>query len=63
MTYTRPDDITVSEDCCYTFDTWEELVKSENEETYPLTEEQLKEMVGKNIWQLPNGRWCWDVTY
>lgn len=40
----------------YTFKSWTELVESEKEEgELALTEEQLKNEVGRTIFQLPNG--------
>ena len=46
---------------CFRFPTWEDLLASEMEETYPLTEEEIKEMVGEFIWQEPDGTWIWYV--
>lgn len=62
MIFIRPDGKRVIEDAVYVFDTWIELVESENEETYPLTENELKELIGKDIWQLPDGKYVWDVS-
>jgi hypothetical protein len=44
----------------YTYKTWEDLVKSEEEQTDGLTEKECQEELGKTIWQLPCG---WYVQY
>lgn len=48
------------DDNFYTYKTWEELIKSEEEQPDGLTEEECKEQLGKSIWQLPCG---WYVQY
>lgn len=44
----------------YTYRTWEELVKSEEEQSNGMTEEECKENRNINIWRLPCG---WYVQY
>lgn len=44
----------------YTYRTWEELVKSEEEQSEGMTEEECMENMDINIWQLPCG---WYVQY
>lgn len=44
----------------YTYATWDELVKSEKDNTDGLTEEECKEQLNETIWQLPCG---WYVQY
>lgn len=44
----------------YTYHTWEDLVESEKEQNYGLTEEECRERLNKSIWQLPCG---WYVQY
>ena len=44
----------------YTFHTWEELVKSEAEQSDGLTESECEAEIGVTIWQLPCG---WYVQY
>lgn len=44
----------------YTYKTFEELVKSEEEQSDGLTLEECKEQINKSIWQLPCG---WYVQY
>ena len=54
------DYIKVYDDNFFTFATWEELLKSEEECADGLTELECKEQIGKSIWQLPCG---WYVQY
>ena len=57
----NPDDyIRMYDDSFYTYFTWEDLVKSELEQTNGLTEEECKEELNQTIWQLPCG---WYVQY
>ena len=44
----------------YTYKTWEALIKSEEDQTDGLTEEECKEELNHTIWQLPCG---WYVQY
>lgn len=44
----------------YTYWTWEELVKSEEEQNNGFTKEECEEQLNKSIWQLPCG---WYVQY
>ena len=54
------DYINMYDDSFYTYWTWEALVKSEAEQSNGLTEEECKEELNENIWQLPCG---WYVQY
>lgn len=54
------DYISMYDENFYTYETWNDLLKSENECSDGLTEEQCKEQIGKSIWQLPCG---WYVQY
>lgn len=43
---------------CFTFENWDELLKSENEmNEFKLSEQQLKELIGSKIFQLDCGYW------
>lgn len=48
------------DDNFFTFETWEELIESEREQPYGLTEKECKEQMNKSIWQLSCG---WYVQY
>ena len=48
------------DDNFFTFATWEELLKSEEECADGLMELECKEQIGKSIWRLPCG---WYVQY
>lgn len=52
------------DDCFYTYQTWEELVESENDQSDGLSEEELKKELEDDehdsVWQLPCG---WYVQY
>lgn len=53
---TPADYVNLYDGCFFTFKSWAELVESEKEEgEFALTEEQLKEQIGRTIFQLPNG--------
>lgn len=54
------DYVTMYDDNFYTYKTFEELVKSEEEQTDGLTLEECKEQLNNSIWQLPCG---WYVQY
>ena len=54
------DYIKVYDDNFFTFATWEELLKSEEECADGLMELECKEQIGKSIWRLPCG---WYVQY
>lgn len=57
----EPEDyIFMYDDNFYTYWTWEELVKSEEEQNNGLTEEECVEELGKTIFKLPCG---WYVQY
>lgn len=45
----------------YHFKTWKALMDSEKEETYPFTEEECKQFIGKDIFQLSDGSWVWFI--
>lgn len=57
---TPEDYINMYDDNFYTYQTWEALVKSEEEQNEGLTEEECKEQLNHTIWQLPCG---WYVQY
>lgn len=57
---TPEDYILMYDDNFYTYHTWEALVKSEEDQTDGLTEEECKEELNHTIWQLPCG---WYVQY
>ena len=61
---TADDYIDMYDDCFYTYQTWEELVESENDQSDGLTEEELKKELEDDehgsVWQLPCG---WYVQY
>jgi len=48
------------DDNFYTYQTFDELVKSEEEQSDGLTREECVEQLNKSIWQLPCG---WYVQY
>ena len=54
------DYINMYDDSFYTYWTWEELVRSEEEQSNGMTEEECKLYMGTTIWQLPCG---WYVQY
>lgn len=57
---TPEDYINMYDDNFYTYQTWEALVESEEEQNEGLTEEECKEQLNHTIWQLP----CeWYVQY
>lgn len=47
--------VKVYDDTFYTYQTWAELILSENEQSDGLSEEQCKSELGSSIWQLPCG--------
>lgn len=57
---TWKDYVNMYDDNFYTYCTWEELVRSEVEQNYGLTEEECKNELDKTIWRLPCG---WYVQY
>lgn len=54
------DYVKMYDDNFYTYQTFNELVESEKEQSDGLTEEQCKDQIDKSIWQLPCG---WYVQY
>lgn len=57
---TEEDYIKMYDDNFYTYQTWEQLVKSELEQSDGLTEDECKEEINHSIWRLP----CrWYVQY
>lgn len=57
---TPEDYIRMYDDSFYTYWTWEELIKSEAEQSNGLTREECEEQLNETIWQLPCG---WYVQY
>lgn len=56
---TADDYIRFYEDSCLTFTSWEELVESEKEETVGLSEEELLNLIGSIVYELPCGWFVW----
>ncbi len=54
------DYVKMYDDHFYTYQTWEDLIKSELECADGLTEEECKEEINISIWKLPCG---WYVQY
>lgn len=55
------DYVSMYDDNFYTYKTWEELVRSENEQgAYGMTRTECAEQIGVTIWRLPCG---WYVQY
>lgn len=54
------DYVKMYDDCFYTYETFEDLVESEKDQSDGLTEEECKEEINQSIWQLPCG---WYVQY
>lgn len=54
------DYVKMYDDNFYTYQTWEDLIESEKDQSDGLTEDECKEQIGKTIWQLPCG---WYVQY
>lgn len=57
---THEDYINMYDDNFYTYRTWEELVKSEADQSNGFTKEECIEQLNKTIWKLPCG---WYVQY
>ncbi|MCX4355906.1 MAG: hypothetical protein OSJ43_06730 [Oscillospiraceae bacterium] len=48
-------------DNCLTYTSWKKLVESEKEESSPLTEEELLNLIGFIIYKLPCGWFVWFI--
>jgi hypothetical protein len=57
---TYKDYVRMYDESFYTYTTFEELVESEEEQNFGLTEEECKKLINEYIWQLPCG---WYIHY